>query len=139
MDTRIGHDPPNEALHARQTAQHVRGPFVFRSAARLQHVKFTHHDKQQVKSERNLGNLAQPKPFVSTAFEGGSSASSLGMRALHLIAREGGRTIYITYLGETRFPVSILFLNRNESGGVELRRSRIVAFVHERTAHHMGR
>jgi hypothetical protein len=71
MDTRIGHDPLNEALHARQTAQHVRGPFVFKSAARLQDVKFTHHDNKQVKSERMLGNLAQPKPFVSTVFEGG--------------------------------------------------------------------
>jgi hypothetical protein len=31
-----------------------RGAFCFQSAARLQHVKFPHHDKQVVKSERIL-------------------------------------------------------------------------------------
>ena len=69
MDTRIGHDSPDEALTARQRAQHVQWAFCFQSAARLEHVKFTHPDKQ-VKSERNLRNLARPKPFVSTVFEG---------------------------------------------------------------------
>jgi hypothetical protein len=59
MDTRIGHDPSNEALHARQTAQHVRGSFVFKERRKAPDVKFTHHDKQQVKSEQILGNLAR--------------------------------------------------------------------------------
>jgi len=91
--------PPTN-LHCSPDCATRAGLFVFESAARLQHVKFTHHDKQ-VKSERILRNAARPKPFVSTVFE---SASSLGLRALHFIAREGGRSIYITYSVKRGYP-----------------------------------
>ena len=54
MDTRIGHDSSNEALLLARLRDHVQRVFCFQSAARLQHVKFPHHDKQVVKSERIL-------------------------------------------------------------------------------------
>jgi hypothetical protein len=84
--------PPTN-LHRSPDCATRAGLFVF-------DVKFTHHDKQ-VKSERILRNAARPKPFVSTVFE---DASSLGLRALHFIAREGGRSIYITYSVKRGYP-----------------------------------
>jgi hypothetical protein len=56
MDTRIGHDSPNEALTARQTAQHVRALLFSRAPQGSSTSNFTHHDKQ-VKSERILRKL----------------------------------------------------------------------------------
>ena len=63
----------------------------------------------KVKSERILRNLARPKPFVSTAFEGVGSCFSRIACPYIFIAREGGRTIYITYSVKRGCPFRIIF------------------------------
>ncbi|KAI9511550.1 hypothetical protein F5148DRAFT_299317 [Russula earlei] len=79
--------------------------FCLPDAARLlQHVKFSHHDKQ-VKSERILRNTARPKPFVFTAFEGCFSRSP----CLLFLRQRGGPDYLYHVLGETRLPVSFFF------------------------------
>jgi hypothetical protein len=120
MDTRIGHDPP----HCSPDCATRAGLFVFESAARLQHVKFTHHDKQ-VKSERILRNAARPKPFVSTVFEG----ASFSRIACFTFYRQRGGPVYLYHvLRETRLPVSI-FSSIETRVAVELSCSRIVTCV----------
>jgi hypothetical protein len=103
MDTRIGHDSSNEALLLARVREHVQRAFCFQSAARLQHVKFPHHDKQVVGSERILRKTRRDLNPLCLPF---LKAASLGLRTY--IPRQRGGSVYLYHvLRGTRLPVSM--------------------------------